>query len=113
MFLIVYIVYDSAWKKNVQNVVASPHTEIRSVTISCVTAFDQEKQTLFQQPPYSPGLTPCEIYLFKTQIPFESNISVVEEIQETVTRQQISICKRKFRECFHKWKRYKVCEYGR
>jgi hypothetical protein len=58
------------------------------------------------QPPYSPDLVPCEFWFFsKLKMPLKGRrFQIANEIMENMTRQLMAIPKKKFSDCFEKWK---------
>jgi len=58
------------------------------------------------QPPYSPDLAPCNLWLFlKLKLPLKGRrFQTANEIKENVTRQLMTIPKKDFSDCFEKWK---------
>jgi hypothetical protein len=68
------------------------------------------------QPPYSPDLAPCDFWLFlKLKMPLKGRrFQTANEIKENATRQLMAIPKKKFSDCFEKWKEcWDKCEVPR
>jgi transposase len=58
------------------------------------------------QPPYCPGLAPCDFWLFsKLKMPLKGRrFQTANEIRVNATRQLMAIPKNEFSDCFETWK---------
>lgn len=67
------------------------------------------------QPPYFPDLAPCNFFLFpKKKSQWKGRrFQDVEETQENVTRQVLTILEKKFQECIHETAQVKMCGFRR
>ena len=68
----------------------------------------KHQTSVVPHPPYSPGLTPADFFLFpklKTTLK-EHRFQTIEEIQENAIRELHAVTEREFQEAFQQWKKF-------
>jgi len=64
--------------------------------------------SVYQQPPYSPNLSPCDFFLFpKLKFHLKSHhFGIVDNIQKVVTDQLRALLHEDFQHCYQEWEQH-------